>query len=53
MKIRARNRIPARVTNSNKGASIANVELDASIFPGIWLRVVSSARPMEPFTNRD
>jgi molybdopterin-binding protein len=52
MKISARNQIPARVTNINKGAAIANVELDASIFPGTWFRVVSSAQ-MEPFTNRD
>jgi hypothetical protein len=25
----------------------------ASSLPGIWFRVVSSAQPMEPFTNRD
>ena len=49
----ARNHIPARVTNINKGAAIANVELDALTFLGTWFRVVSSAQPLEPFTNRD
>lgn len=30
MKLSARNQIPARVTNINVGAAIANVELDAN-----------------------
>ena len=49
----ARNHIPARVANINMGAAIANVELDASTFLRTWFRVVSSAQPLEPFTNRD
>jgi hypothetical protein len=53
MKLSARNQIQARVTSINTGAVIHSVELDASIFPGIWFRVVGPAQPMEPFTNRD
>ena len=53
MMVSARDQIPARVTNVNEGAAIADVELRASIFPGIRFRAVSSAQPMEPFTNRD
>ena len=53
MKATARDQIPARVTSISKGAAIANVELDASTFLRTWFRVVSSAQPLEPFTNRD
>ena len=53
MMVSARDQIPARVSNVNKGATLANVELDASTFLRTWFRVVSSAQPLEPFTNRD